>query len=413
MGDDIIRLFLAVDPMDFLSIWPSTLVIISCLALVWWRPLWEFLDDSSPKHGQRYVTVDGLRGFLALAVVLHHCVIGYGFHQTGVWKLPPSSYYSILGQAGVSVFFMITAFLFWGRILDEGGRIDWFALYCNRLFRIVPLYWVVVVLMLLVVAIKTDFQVAVPSAELFKQVFQWLLPAIMKVQPTVNGYAYTSTITAGVTWTLYYEWMFYFSLPLMAIAAVRRTPLGFLPVCMWGVFVLPDVLSDPVVRCFVAMFAIGMVAASLVRQFPGLLGDGALKSAAAIVMLVYPLLSRSTAYEWISIASLGLFFILVCSGASLFGLLASRSAMRLGSISYGIYLLHGLVITAFFSPRVLGSFAMQGAAQFWLTALAIALVAVCAAAASYHFVERPCIRIGKRLGRKQVGTVTHAVKATA
>lgn len=349
------------------------------------------------------MTVDGLRGFLALAVVLHHCVISYGFHQTGEWKLPPSPYYSILGQAGVSVFFMITAFLFWGRLLDEGKRTDWFALYCNRLFRIAPLYWVVIASMLLVVAIKTGFRMAVPPAELLSQVFQWLLPGIIKAPPTVNGYAATSTITAGVTWTLYFEWMFYFSLPLLGIAAVKRTPLGFLPVCIWVIFVLPDTLNNQYARCFVAMFAIGMAAASIVRRFRGMIGDSALKSMVAVALLAYTLLNRSTAYEWVSIASLGAFFVLISSGASLFGLLASRSAIRLGSISYGIYLLQGLVITVFLSPRVLGAFATKGPAQFWLTALAITLTLACIAAATYHFIERPCIRIGKRLakGRQQ------------
>ncbi|RDK12221.1 acyltransferase family protein [Cupriavidus lacunae] len=387
--------------MDLFSIWPSIVIITFCLVLVWPKQLWRFLDDPPAKQGLRYVTVDGLRGFLALAVVLHHCVISYGFHQTGEWKLPPSPFYAILGQAGVSVFFMITAFLFWGRLLDEGKRVDWFALYCNRLFRIAPLYWVVIALMLLMVAIKTDFSMAVPLADLLSQVFQWLLLAIMKAPPAVNGYAHTNTITAGVTWTLYYEWMFYFSLPLLGIASAKRSPLGFLPVCIWVIFVLPDTLTNPYARYFVAMFAIGMAAASIVRRSPEIIGDSALKSMVAVALLAYPLLNRDTAYEWTSIASLGAFFFLVSSGASLFGLLTSRSAIRLGIMSYGIYLLQGLVITVFLSPHVLGAFARKGPAQFWLTGLAIALALVCIAAVSYHFIERPCIRIGKRVGRER------------
>src|SRR5262249_6345454 len=156
---------------------------------------------------------------------------------------------------------------------------------------------------------------------------------------------------------------------------------------LWVLFVLPDTLTNPSTRYFVAMFAVGMAAASIVRRYPEMVGDSPLKSTMAVVLLACTLLSRSTAYEWASIASLGAFFVLVSSGASLFGLLASRSAIRLGSISYGIYLLQGLVITVFLSPHVLGAFATKGASQFWLTALAIALALVCIAAASYHFIE--------------------------
>ncbi len=386
--------------MDLYSTWPSLVAILCCLALVWPQRVWRFLDETAPASGKRYVTVDGLRGFLALAVVLHHAVISRQFLDIGKWDLPPSSFYSILGQAGVAVFFMITAFLFWGRLLDQGSRIDWFALYCNRFFRIAPLYWVVVALVFLIVGIKTDFHLAVKAGDLTSQISKWLLPGLLQELPVINGFADTRTITAGVTWTLYYEWMFYLSLPFLAIAAGRRSLSGFLPVCFCLIMVMPAVLSDKFYRDLVAMFAFGMIAASLVRRKPAFVGDSALKSVAALLLLAYPLLARSTVYEMKSIVPLGLFFILVSSGASLFGLLKSRSAIRLGTISYGIYLLQGIVITVIHAPGVPGDFAQEDPAQFWLSAIAIMLTLVCVAAASYHFVERPCIRFGKRLAAR-------------
>lgn len=386
--------------MDLYSIWPSLVAILCCMALVWPQRLWRFLDETAGPSGKRYVTVDGLRGFLALAVVLHHSVISRQFLDIGKWDLPPSAFYSIVGQIGVAIFFMITAFLFWGRLLDQGNRIDWFALYCNRFFRIAPLYWVVVALVFLVVGIKTDFQLAVKAGDLTSQISRWLLPGILRELPVINGYADTHTISAGVTWTLYYEWLFYFSLPFLAMAAVRRSWSGFLPACFWLIIVTPTVLSDKFYRDLVAMFAFGMIAASLVRNKPRFIGDSTLKSLAALLLLAFPLLARSTVYEWKSIVPLGLFFILVSSGASLFGLLKSRSAVRLGTISYGIYLLQGIVITAIHSLGALGDFAQQNSTQFWLSALIIMLLLVCVAAASYHFIERPCIRFGKRIAAR-------------
>jgi hypothetical protein len=38
----------------------------------------------------RFHAIDGLRGYLALGVVLHHVVINFQYYQTGVWELTPS-----------------------------------------------------------------------------------------------------------------------------------------------------------------------------------------------------------------------------------------------------------------------------------------------------------------------------------
>ena len=377
--------------MSFLSIWPSAFLAAFCIALVWPDKVWSFLDGDPQSVGLRWTTVDGLRGFLALAVVLHHCIISYEFHQTGIWKLPPSSYYSVLGQAGVAVFFMITAFLFWGRVLDEKYKINLATFYCGRIFRMAPLYWFAIILMFVLLAIKTDFQIHVEISELGWQVFKWLLPGMVKNLPLINAYEHTNSLIAGVVWTLYYEWLFYLYLPIFALFSINRLFLGFLPLSLVFIFFL----STGVEKYLSAMFTIGMLAAAMVRRFPKTKGDGCLKSALALVLLFATLLGQSTAYSWISVALLGTFFCLICSGSSLFGLLNMRSATRLGTISYGIYILQGIVITIVFFPGVLGDFSKNGVLQFWLTIIIIVTLLICLAAASYLFIEKPGIRIGK------------------
>ena len=63
----------------------------------------------------RYRSLDGLRGYLALFVVIHHAAIWHGFARTDVWHGPPSHLYNQLGQGSVATFFMITGFLFFGK----------------------------------------------------------------------------------------------------------------------------------------------------------------------------------------------------------------------------------------------------------------------------------------------------------
>jgi peptidoglycan/LPS O-acetylase OafA/YrhL len=348
----------------------------------------------------RYLSLDGLRGFLALAVVMHHTSITYGYIQTGIWQLPPSPFYALLGQVGVGLFFMITAFLFWGRLLDKGSRIDWGALYCNRFFRIAPLYLIAIALMFSVVAYRTDFQLHVSITQLAHESFQWILPGIIKSPPPINGYASPSLILAGVTWTIYYEWLFYLSLPLLAIAATSRSSAGFL-VVIGFLLVYSQNIFGSTEKYFIALFACGMFSASLIRRYPKMKGDSTTKSSACILLLLVVFYYFETAYAWGPILFLGAFFLLISSGSTLFGLLKSRSAQRLGNISYSIYLLQGPVLVFFFSQKTLGKYALQKPEHYWFVALLVSLTLVTISTMTYRFIEKTGIAFGKNLIRQR------------
>ncbi|WP_124381834.1 acyltransferase [Ralstonia sp. SET104] len=389
--------------MSPFSIWPAFFIIAACLALVTPARPWVFLDAPPSQSSARYTSLDGLRGFLALAVVMHHTSITYGYVQTGIWQLPPSSFYAMLGQVGVAVFFMITAFLFWGRLLDEGSRINWAALYCNRFFRIVPLYLAAVAFMFAVVAHRTGFQLHVPVTQLVGELFQWILPSIIKVPPGINGYAGPGLILAGVTWTIYYEWLFYLSLPLLAVGAKSRSPAAFLPIIAF-LLIYSQNIFDSIDRYFIALFFCGMFAASMARRSPNILGDNKMKSVACVVLLFAVFLRYDTAYAWGPVLLLGAFFLLISSGATLFGLLKSRGAQRLGNISYSIYLLQGPVLVVLFSQKILGKYALQSPEHYWLVALLVSLILVCISTVTYRFIEKPGISLGRQLIRQHAQT---------
>lgn len=392
--------------MSPFSIWPAFLVIAACLVLVTPARPWAFLDAPPSQSSARYGSLDGIRGFLALAVVMHHTSITYGYIQTGIWQLPPSSFYALLGQVGVAVFFMITAFLFWGRLLDQGSQINWTELYCNRFFRIVPLYLVAVTFMFAVVAHRTGFQLNVPVTQLARELFQWILPSIIKVPPGINGYASPGLVLAGVTWTIYYEWLFYLSLPLLAVAAKSRSPSAFLPIIAFLLIYSQNIfgLTD---RYFIALFACGMFAASIVRRYPKIIGDSNIKSVACGLLLFAVFLRYDTAYAWGPVLLLGAFFLLISSGATLFGLLKSRSAQRLGNISYSIYLLQGPMLVVLFSQKTLGKYALQNPEHYWFVALLVSLILVCISTVTYRFIEKPGIALGRQLIRQPTQTAAH------
>ena len=60
----------------------------------------------------KYTTIDGLRGYLAFLVFMHHSVVWYFFLRTNEWNVPPTNLFIHFGQTSVALFFMVTGFLF-------------------------------------------------------------------------------------------------------------------------------------------------------------------------------------------------------------------------------------------------------------------------------------------------------------
>jgi cytochrome c oxidase assembly factor CtaG len=101
-------------------------------------------------------TIDGLRGFLAFGVFVHHAAIWYAFLKTGQWVVPESRLFTHLGQSTVTLFFMITGFLFYGKMLEsrhQRAPVDWLRLYVSRCLRILPLYLLVMLAGIFVIAL--------------------------------------------------------------------------------------------------------------------------------------------------------------------------------------------------------------------------------------------------------------------
>ena len=355
----------------------------------------QFLDETPNVSAHRIETLDGLRGILATAVVFHHLEIKRWTFESGSWGLPPSHFYSILGQAGVSVFFMITGYLFWGRLVDRGSDIDWLKLYVNRFFRIVPLYLIVVFSYIAAVIYRADFHVQIPWTEFASQLIQWLAFGLVKQPPWLLGETRSGSIV-GQTWTLYYEWIFYLALPLLAIFARARNPLAICIAALALIFNVDGLVSEPY-RYYVEQFLCGMIAASLLRAYPDLKGDGPIRSLLALAAATCAFRFADTAYSTLAVVFLGVFFAFIASGTSLFGVLSLRGAKRLGHISYSIYLLHGLVLTVIMAPSFFGLRAASSPRSFWLVASCAYAIVIALSMTTFVIVERGGIRIGESI----------------
>jgi peptidoglycan/LPS O-acetylase OafA/YrhL len=381
--------------MNFYSVWPyfGAMAIILAIACT---PLLQWADTPPTTVPARVRTIDGLRGFLALSVLFHHAAIYHQYLQTGTWDLPPSRFYANLGQFGVAMFFMITGYLFWAQMLKARGRPNLTKLFVGRIFRIAPLYLFLVVIILLTAGVFTQWHLVERPRTVAMEVARWLTSGVIG-GGDVNHYADTARISAYVTWTLHYEWLFYGSLAVTSLFARSRILGILLPFV--GLLVAALVLQiypDNFSTAAVLMFCVGMTAASAKREFAKAreLPQWAL-STGIVGCVALVLLSCKDVSSTLPILILAVAFVLVIFGGTLFGLLLSRPAKRLGAISYGIYLLQGPVFFYLFAPASVRSWAIESVGAHWTLVIIAALLLTLLATATHALIERPGIVLGQ------------------
>ena len=376
----------------------------SLLCCIGTAAVFLFLQRPTVDKTARLGCLDGLRGFLALGVFFHHYVISYGFYHTKKWTVPSTAFYTLSGQTGVALFFMITGFLFWHKLWTAKGRVNWYNLYLSRIFRIVPLYWFAVLLIVSIVFISGGFSLKTPIMLLLKRIVGWLL---FFFSSDINGFPDTWRIIAGVQWTLKYEWIFYLSLPLLA-AAIRLSKR--VPSVLWllaGLVVLGKIVPVSVIPAvgiksdLFVYFFIGAFAASLYGNARAkFIAQKRIVSYIAVLAVVILFNFFNDGYGKMQILLLALFFMPVALGNSMFGLFKLPATVLLGDLSYSIYLLHGILLYFLFT-MVFPTFFSPGTGVFWIYAgmSLTGVVLVSLSWLTFYMIEKPFMDFGKRYRR--------------
>lgn len=354
-----------------------------------------------PNTTSRLGSIDGLRGFLALGVFVHHFVVWTRVLEGHAWEAPSSHIFNNAGQASVALFFMVTGALFYDKISLTGRPVSWPVLYVSRLFRLVPLYWFAVAIVFAIVLLRTGL----PLRELFKSpsvLVDWLT---FQGMPDIAG-AGAGQIVAFVPWTLRYEWLFYLSLPLVygGIILARRTALpAFIVPC--GIVALGLVLRGRVIHgwqtVFIAAFGLGMLSIELARH--GNLADrlrSPLASYVGSAALAADYIGFSGAFGIPQIVLLSLFFAPVVAGNTYFSVLDRPNSRVLGDASYSIYLLHGIILSIAMTEILPWLHLTPGSGYWpaiWALLPVLACVLVWTSIATFASIERPAIELGRRL----------------
>ena len=376
--------------------------------------LFRFADgppnDARPR---RVSSLDGLRGLLAFMVVFDHTDFWRGALLHGRWS-PTDMVDREAGSIGVSMFFMITATLFFGKILDERSRIHWGRLYVGRVFRIAPVYLLAVGAMFLAVAIETRFTLRVPAVRLARELGTWLLLGIGPPDLPINGDTAAAGNIAGVAWSLRYEWLFYAALPVLALLT-RWVPRARLAVvasvillAMLGVaWVVPAREFPPSDAVAVLLFGVGAWSAILVTRLRGAVLPDRLASTIVAGAMLFILLRLHNTYTVQAVVPLGVAFFLIANGCTLFGLLTTRAARRVGDLSYPIYLTHGLVLAALMHVPRLEIATTHSTASYMGVRLLVAMLVLGVSGIVHVWVEKPGITLGRAVAER-LSAVSHS-----
>jgi peptidoglycan/LPS O-acetylase OafA/YrhL len=342
----------------------------------------------------RFRSLDGIRGFLALSVFFHHFVITYYWKTDGAWVPPPQDIFQNLGKVGVAVFFMITGFLFISKIASKDNKINWLKLYQSRVFRIIPLYLFALSIITSIVFVNSDFQLNVTFISLLKQYLRWG----MFVGGSLNDFADTRLIIAGVDWTLKYEWLFYFSLPIVALLLKKFKKIGVMFIITGSIILFFFPISMLFFSTkYIIYFCVGGLSSYIFNHFkPNSQITGKIPSTINLILILTAIFYPNTldAFHVVIISSL---FILTLLGNDLYGLFSLRASIVLGEISYSIYLLHGIVLYGIFTIINPIEFNKYNIDDFLILMPLMSVLVVIVSATTFLLIEKPCIEFGRKL----------------
>ncbi|HTH94021.1 MAG TPA: acyltransferase [Rhodocyclaceae bacterium] len=313
---------------------------------------------------RRFGSLDGLRALSIAAVIWHH--------SAPVWV---SNALLKAGTQGVTLFFAISGFLITTLMLRErrrSGSIDLGAFYMRRALRIFPLYYLTLLIYVVVVA-------ALERHSEFGETFFRNLPYFA---------TYTSNIFVPLdgrvifyfSWSLAAEEQFYLLWPPILKRCSNRVAAVLLfvlvSICIVGhLYRNLFLVSVPLAILSGALLALALDEPRVFsRLYPIFKSPWCMAS--AILMLIA---SLATQQPWGFFNSLLCVVVVACCVVReqhpLASLLALKPVAYIGSISYGMYLLHMLSKNLVVKLLHLASLPTEGLHVFVLTLMMTILVA--------------------------------------
>jgi peptidoglycan/LPS O-acetylase OafA/YrhL len=378
------------------------------------------LSSSNTKRA-RIPELDGLRGFAILMVVSIH----YFYDPGG--KLPRWLHYLqslfALGWTGVDLFFVLSGFLIGGILLDARISPSYFkTFYIRRFFRIVPIYYLWIVLFMLLVWVGGPYFRSHMAANLRPTINWGIWSHFLFLQNLWTiSYSTLAVWWLGVTWSLAVEEQFYLVAPFLVRFLSGRRLIIFLSSAIFAALCCRILVRTLLPMSEGAIYrvtpfradalSLGMLAAIFWRDpefrewlprnmnlLYGMFGVLLAGMAAMEIWFRSPngALTETVGYTWIALFYLSLLVIVLADTGGLVARVARIGWLReWGRVSYCVYIIHAAVKYLCFSFLAHNSIHLTG----WRNGAAgLLFVAITYGVAklSWTFFEQPLLQRGHR-----------------
>lgn len=338
---------------------------------------------------RRYVpSLDGLRAVSILLVITVHST-------DPMWN-------RVHGAVGVTVFFVISGYLITTLLIreeDRRGSARIKAFYIRRAFRILPLYYLTLATYIVLIGV---LHVQAGASSVW-QSLPWYLSYQNDLAPNAAG-------IFGQSWSLAIEEKYYLLWPLVfAVPAFRRHRL----VAAASLTVLTAVASLFHTTSYFAIYtpillgcliAVAMEDPRLYRYATRLANTPTALAVIGVAAVWDALRENGSDVHVVFSFLVALLFPAVLVGPRwLSALLSNRVAVYIGTRSYAVYLIHRI------AKGMVDRVVMPGSASVPHELVHFALIVVVSligAEVLYRLIERPMIRIGRRLSSGRTAGAT-------
>lgn len=332
---------------------------------------------------QRLEVLDSARGIAALMVVFLHA-----FEISAQEAAKSFTKWFMPGYAGVLLFFIISGFVI-GLSLDRSSRLRDYVI--ARAFRIYPLFLFSLAVMVMLLAFKVadwPFPMPFTKAAIFNLTMlqEWFkVPSLM-----------------ALYWTLGYEMAFYILMGLLFVFKIHQKAwTGFWLIA--GLTNLQMILSLAANRWIGGGKILGFLFLFLGVVFyatqQGRLTKKHLNFAIATVLvtvliqqMIAPKFLPSAVGEYGSTVATFLVVLTARVGLEYIDRSSKPVLIYLGTISYSVYLMHGIV------TRLLSKTPISQ--SFWTMFPVTVALTILISAITYKLIETPGIELGKKLRQK-------------
>lgn len=226
--------------------------------------------------------------------------------------------------------------------------------------------------------------------EILNNLYFWFDAGILGQKPSLFNLPDSHLINAAVTWTLFWEWAFYFSLPLVHLVrdqiGTTKLALAVLFICAYIIYPHYKYWS-----VFIAFFAVGGLARDLHNklQIPKKICDYGI-----VLSIIFMFFIADDSYNIFYLPVLSLLFILITLGGDIFGLLRLKAFVRLGSASYSIYLLHGIAWYGMNKIIQIQQLTLNST-NYTLLSTVVMLILLVICTITFHYIEKPFMVFGR------------------